>query len=178
VLRPGRPFGVSLAIIASACLFSILPLLQVGLILMVRQHFLNMDFQDSGMDMIAMGGDLLGVAESSLILQGFLSLLFLLIAIFAWRGKPQSMRFILVGAVFLLTLIKLISVIAPLFVQPTPQIGTSSLDGIMQSLATGQFILELFVLAYVVWYMNRGPARAFYRGYYLTEPMETVPQQT
>jgi hypothetical protein len=178
VLRPGRPFGVSLAIIASTCLFSILPLLQVGLILMVRQHFLNMDFQDRGMDMIAMGGDLLGVAESSLILQGFLSLLFLLIAIFAWRGKPQSMRFILVTAVFLLTFIKLISLVAPLFLQPIPQIGASSLDEIMQSLAKGQFILELFVLAYVVWYMNRGPARAFYRGYYLPEPTETIPQQT
>jgi hypothetical protein len=180
VTKPGRPFGVSLAIIASACLFSILPLLQVGLVLMVRQHFLNMDFQESGMEVIAMGGDLLGVPESSLILQTFLSFLFMFIAVFAWRGKPESMRFILVGAVFSLTVIKLISVVAPLFAQQTIQLGANSLDGIMQSLARGQFVLELLVFLYVVWYMNRGPARAFYRGYYLPEPMETetVSQQT
>ena len=174
--RPGRPFGVTLALIASACLFSILPLLQVGLILVVRQHFLNMEFQDTGLDMIAMGGDLLGVAESSLILQTVLSLSFLLIVVFAWRGKPEAMRFILVAAVFLLTMIKLVSIVAPLFVQQNPQVGASSLDGLMRSLGTGQFIIELLVLVYVVWYMNRGPARAFYRGYYLTEPSEATTQ--
>ena len=84
----------------------------------------------------------------------------------------------MIAAVFLLTLIRLVSVVAPLFIQQSPQFSASSLDGIMQSLATGQFILELFVLVYVVWYMNRGPARAFYRGYYLTDPAETISQQT
>jgi len=176
--RPGRPFGVTLAIIASACLFSILPLLQIGIILMVRQHFLNMDFQDSGLDLIAMGGDFLGVSESSLLLQLFLGLGFLVIAILAWRGRPSSVRFALIGAVFVLTALKLVSVVAPFFTTPDFQAGTSSLDGIMRSLGTGQLILEVLVLLYVVWYMNRGPARAFYRGYYLPEPGEAARSET
>lgn len=176
--RPGRPFGVTLAIIASAFLFSILPLLQVGIILLVRQHFLNMDFQGTGLDMIAMGGDLLGVPESSILLQFTLALVFFVIAFLAWRGKPAYIRFVLVAGVIVLTIIKLISLIAPFLVMPDMQGGASSLDGIMRSVATGQFVLELLVLLYVVWYMNRGPARAFYRGYYLPEPADPATSQS
>jgi len=178
VERPGRPFGVTLAIIASVCLFSLLPLLQVGIILLVRQHFLNMDFQDSGLELIAMGGDFLGVSESNLLLQSVLSMGFLIIAILAWRGRPPSARFALIAAVFVLTALKLWSVVAPLLATPDLQSGASSLDGLMRSLGTGQFILELLVLFYVIWYMNRGPARAFYRGYYLPDPGETPASET
>jgi hypothetical protein len=176
--KPGRTFGVTLAIIASACLFSILPLLQVGMVLSVRQHFLNMNFQDSGLDMITMGGDLLGVPESSLILQAVLSIAFLVISVMAWRGRPSSIRFIMIVAVVLLTAIKLVSVLVPLFNQPNFQQGTSSLAGIMNSLGAGQFVLEFFILLYVLWYMNRGPARAFYRGYYLPEPIPVAASET
>ena len=176
--KPGRPFGVSLAIIASACLFSILPLLQVGLVLSVRQHFLNMNFQESGLDMMAMGGDLLGVSESSLILQFILSIVFLVIAIMAWRGKPSSIRLILILAVVIMTVLKLISVLVPLFSQPDFQQGASSLDAIMNSFGLGQFVIEVLILLYVLWYMNRGPARAFYRGYYLTDPASVATSET
>ncbi|MEO8612244.1 MAG: hypothetical protein ABI690_30395 [Chloroflexota bacterium] len=175
--KPGRPFGVTLAIVASVCLFSILPLLQVGLVLSVRQHFLNMNFQDSGLDTIAMGGDLLGVPESSLILQSVLSIAFLVIGIMAWRGKPSSIRFMMIAAVVLLTVVKFVSVLVPLLSQPDFQQGTSSLDGVLNSLGAGQFVFDFFILLYVVWYMNRGPARAFYRGYYLPDPA-VVPSET
>jgi hypothetical protein len=170
VQKPGRPFGVSLAIFVSVCLFTILPLMQVGMILLVRQHFLNLNFEDSGLQTIAMGGDFLGVPEGSIIVQSVLSLAFLVVAALAWRGKPSSMRFIMVGAVILLTVIQLISVVASQLSAPNFQAGSSSLDGLMNSIGTGQFILQLLVLLYVAWYMNRGPARAFYRGYYLPNP--------
>jgi hypothetical protein len=176
--KPGRPFGVTLAIIASACLFSILPLLQVGIVLSVRQHFLNMNFQDSGLDTIAMGGDLLGVPESSIILQSVLSIAFLVISVMAWRGKPSSIRFIMIAAVVALTIIKLISVLVPLLSQPDFQAGSSSLDGILNSLGAGQFVIEFLILLYVMWYMNRGPARAFYRGYYLPDPTSAIPSES
>jgi hypothetical protein len=80
------------------------------------------------------------------------------------------MRFIMVGAVILLTVIQLISVVASQLSAPDFQAGSSSLDGLMNSIGIGQFILQLLVLLYVAWYMNRGPARAFYRGYYLPNP--------
>jgi len=174
VERPGRPFGVSLAIIASVFLFTIIPLLQIGAVLSVRQHFLNMDFQDEelGLDPIAIGGDFLGVSESVIFFQGILSIIFLMIAVAAWRGRPANMRFILVAAVAGLTLLKFVTVVAQVLSQPTMQAGFSSMDNLMQSLGIGQLVIEVLVVLYVAWYMNRAPARAFYRGYYLSTQSE------
>ena len=172
--RPGRPFGVSLAIVASTFLYTLLPLLQIGTILLVRQHFLNIQFGDEVPNPIAMGGDFLGVPESNLILQGALSLGFLMIAILAWRGRPSIIGFVLVVAVFGLTLVKLFSIVLQTATDQGIQAGFSSLDSVMQSLATGQLTVEVLVMLYVIWYINRGPARAFYRGYYLPEPSGSV----
>jgi hypothetical protein len=170
VERPGRPFGVSLAIIASTFLFTLLPLLQVAAVLLVQRHFLNMQFEEYGLDPVAMGGDFLGVPQSSVFIQTVLSLIFLMIAVQAWRGRPEAIRFIIVAAVFGLTAIKFISLIAQALSQPDPQAGFSSLDSVIQSLGVGQLVIETLVVLYVAWYMNRGPARAFYRGYYLSDP--------
>jgi hypothetical protein len=90
----------------------------------------------------------------------------------AWRGKPAYIRFVMIAAVVILTLIKLISIIVPILTNPNPSPGSSSLDGILSAVGVGQFFMEILVLAYVLWYMNRGPARAFFRGYYLTEPTQ------
>jgi hypothetical protein len=159
-----------LAIIVSVFLFTLLPFLQIAAVLSVRQHFLDMEFDEYGLSPIAMGGDLLGVPESSLYIQGILSLVFLMIAVQAWRGRPMAIRFIMVIAVIGLTTLKLITLIAQGLSQPDIQAGVSSLDTMMQSLGVGQLLLDIVVMLYVVWYMNRGPARAFYRGYYLPIP--------
>jgi hypothetical protein len=177
VERPGRPFGVSVAIVASAFLFTILPLMQIGAVLIVRRHFMNMSFEDDqlGIEPFAIGGDFLGVQESSIFIQAILSIIFLMIAIAAWRGRPPAIRFVLVASVFGLTLLKLVTIIGSSLSQPNFQAGMSSLDGLMRSLGTGQLMIDILVVLYVAWYMNRGPARAFYRGYYLSSPVERMP---
>jgi hypothetical protein len=176
--KPGRPFGVSIAIIVSAFMFSLLPLLQVGMVLIVRQHFLDLRMGDEGPEPIAMGGDFLGVPESSLIFQGLLALIFFVLAVLAWRGRPSNMRYILVGSVLLLTVIRLGVVVSQASAQQNFQAGVSSMDGIFRSLVRGELIISVLVALYVVWYMNRGPARAFYRGYYLPEPAEAARAET
>ncbi|GIL12201.1 MAG: hypothetical protein BroJett038_09210 [Chloroflexota bacterium] len=170
--RPGRPLGVSLAIIASALVFSLLPLLQVGMVLTIRQVRLNSLNQDLSEDVPAFSGaDLIGgISETELLVQGILGLGFLGLAVLAWRGRPPALRFMLVGAVVLLTGIKLAAIIAQSLAQQNLQIGMSSADSIFQSLSVGQLAVEFLVMLYVVWYMNRGPARAFFRGYYLSHP--------
>jgi hypothetical protein len=40
----------------------------------------------------------------------------------------------------------------------------------VRSLLASRALLTLLVPLYVLWYMNRAPARAFYRGCYLAEP--------
>ncbi|MBZ0283482.1 MAG: hypothetical protein K8L97_22290 [Anaerolineae bacterium] len=172
--RPLRPLGVSLAVVASAFLFSILPLLQVALLLAVRGHFTSIEFAEDVPQPILTGGDILGISWESVVFQGVVAFVFLIIAIMAWRGKPSFMRLLIVGAVVALTAIKLITIVSQQLAAQNLAVGASSLDSILNSISTGQFVIEILVMLYVIWYMNRGPARAFYRGYYLSAPAEAT----
>ncbi len=174
--RPGRPLGVSLAIIASSFLFAVVPLMQVVMVLLVQRHFMNLSFEE-GFEPFVTGGDFLGIPESSILLQSLLSIGFLIIAGMAWRGRPPAMRYILVVAVAVLTGIKLVGIITQSLSAQDMQ-TMSSLDALSRSLGTSQVIFDLLVTVYVIWYMNRGPARAFYRGYYVHEPKESVMSET
>jgi hypothetical protein len=168
--RPGRPLGVSLAIIASLLVFTISPLLQVGLLFVVRQHFVDQSLPSIEGEPVVSGGDIIGIPASTLIIQAALAVIFLAAAVFAWRGRPSRMRFVLIVLVIIYTGIKFATIISASMAQQNLQVGVSSLDSIMQSVSAGEFVTEFLVMLYVVWYMNRGPARAFYRGYYLPDP--------
>lgn len=173
--RPGRPFGVAVAIIAGIFLFSLLPLLQVGMMLVLRQHFLNVANSDEAFLPSASGTDFIGgVSANQLALQAGLALVFLIIALMTWRGRPSKMRFIYVGAVVLLTLIKFAAVMSQAAQRGDLQSGLSSGDDLSRTLAVGQLVIEFLVTLYVVWYMNRGPARAFFRGHYLPRLEESA----
>lgn len=168
--RPPRPLGVSLAIITSILLFSVLPLIQVGLVMVVQQHFASLDFPEGGPQPVAVGGDFLGVAPMTLIVQSALALAFLGLAAMTWRGRPGRIRFIFVGTVVLLTIVKIaVQLVQALQAQALTQ-GISSLDSLAAAFGRIQSGFEVLVMLYVVWYMNRGPARAFYRGHFLDTP--------
>jgi hypothetical protein len=173
--RPPRPFGVSLAIIASLILFTLFPLIEVGMVLSVRLHFANVTFQDGGPQPFAMGADFLGIPDSKIFLQAIIALIFLIIAIFAWRGRPPYMRYVLMLTCAGLTLFSIASVVIGQLSRQDLANGVSSLDSILNSLSLGEFVMGFLVTVYVVWYLNRGPARAFYRGYYLPKPVEQLP---
>ena len=170
--RPPRPFGVTLAIIASLLLFTAFPLMEVGMLLSVRLHFANLTLEGAGPQPFAMGADFLGIPDSKIFLQAIIALVFLVIAIFAWRGRPSFMRYVLIAACAGLTLFNILNVVVAQLSQQNLADGISSLDSILNSLSVGQFVISLLVTFYVVWYLNRGPARAFYRGYYLPVPPE------
>lgn len=174
--RPPRPFGVTLAILASLILFTVFPLLQVGMLALVQLHFARVTFADDGTQPMIMGADILGVPTSRIILQVVLAIVFLLVAFFAWKGRPPFMRFVLMLSCVGLTLFSVISAVLVQMGQYQQELGASSLDSILGSVAVGQFGLGIVVTLYVIWYLNRGPARAFYRGYYLPVPENlTVP---
>ncbi|MBI5670894.1 MAG: hypothetical protein HZC41_23115 [Chloroflexi bacterium] len=176
--RPGRPFGVAIAIAAGVFLFALLPLLQVGMALTVRQHFLNAASSDDTFAPLASGADFIGgVSTGQLALQSVLALAFLVVAVVTWRGRPPQMRFIYVGAVVLLTAIKFAAVLAQSAARPDVQAGVSSGDDLARTLTLGQFVIEFLVMLYVVWYLNRAPARAFFRGYFLPRPPDTAPPE-
>ena len=173
--RPPRPFGVTLAIIASLILFTIFPLIEVGMLLSVRLHFSNVTFDDNGPQPFAMGADFLGIPDSKIFLQAIIALIFLIIAFFAWRGRPPFMRYVLMLACAGLTLFNILNVVIGQLSQQNLADGIRSLDSVINSLSLGEFVMGFLVTFYVVWYLNRGPARAFYRGYYLPMPVDHFP---
>src|SRR4051794_412828 len=118
VLRPGRTVGLSLAILASGMLFTVLPLLQMALLLGIRYKFANTNLAVPGQPNdslpIAVGGSLSGSDGVSLAAQAILGVVFLVIAIFAWRGRPKWIRFAMLAAVIVLTLVTVVLSAVPL----------------------------------------------------------------
>jgi hypothetical protein len=175
--HPGRPLGVSLAIFASVMLFTVFPLLFVAMVLIVKSHFENIDF--GGFEVYASGGDYLGVSPVLLVIYTVVAITFFVIAVFAWRGRPSYMRYVMLVAVIILTLLSLgLTIVAQTTGNQNLPQGISSLDSLMSSVSCGQFALSFLVTFYVAWYLNRGPARAFYRGYYLPEPADEQTSDT
>lgn len=181
-MKPGRTFGLSLAIAASVMLFTILPLMQVLMVLIVQLRLQNaqpvLPITQDGIEPIAMGGNFTGLPDFALFLQTLLGLAFLIIALFAWRGRPHSIRQIMIAAVCGLTLLTLIVSVLPLISQPTLETGFDSGNSLSRSLSASRFVLSVLIPLYVVWYLSRGPARAFYRGYYLPEPKQKAESES
>ncbi len=177
-MKPGRTLGVSLAIFASVMLFSILPLMQVAMVLILRYRMQSVNLPDgtSAVQPIAVGGDYTGVTDLGLVLQSLLGVVFIIIAVFAWRGRPAWIRLALLVAVLVLTVVTVALSILPLISGSNLNAGIDSGAAIVHTLLSSRLAASLLVALYVVWYMNRGPARAFYRGYYLTEPDEAAPK--
>lgn len=167
--KPGRPLGVALAIIASVFLFSFLPLTQVFFVLLLRQRVY---FAPDGM--VGGGTDVLGGSETRLLLQTALGLIYLVIAVFAWRGRPPYMRYVVILFVLgLMALTLVLNILPNLNAGVCTQLPCDSSDVFDQDLSRIQLPFIILVPLYVIWYMNRGPARAFYRGYYLADSSES-----
>jgi hypothetical protein len=162
--KPGRPLGLSLAIVTAVMLFSILPLVQVLFFVSLKHRFQDIEFLEGGG---ASGVDVIGVSDTALLIQTVVAVVFLVIAIYAWQGKPVLIRYVFMVAVVLLTGA---TVIATAIALP----GIRGVEALFDPLATlsnslvqARLVFTVLVALYVLWYVNRGPARAFYRGYYL-----------
>lgn len=172
--KPQRTLGISIAIVASVCLFSCLPLLQVVMLLLVRGHLETelVPLETGGT--AAFGGNILNTDTTRLLVQAGLALVFLVIAALAWRGKPPAVRFVLIAAVLVLSAGNIVLLINTLLAAQTLQTGIDSGEAVTRSFVTLQLCGTILIPLYVVWYMNRGPARAFFRGYFLKEPARTT----
>lgn len=163
--KPPRTLGMMLAIGASALLFGILPLMQIGAIVLVQMRLQSglMSFPsgqgDAGQAAIQVGGDFLGVNPVSAVAQAALALGFLVLCMLAWRVRRPRVRLAFVLAVLTLSLISVIVTVA--------SAQSAALDSgadLSRQLSCGVIGAQVLVPLYVVWYMSRAPARAYYRG--------------
>ncbi len=174
--KPPRPFGVTLAIALSIILYTVLPLLQVLLVLGIRSRFAAAPVPGtSGDGAFAAGANFVGLDDAGLLLQVVFGVMLFVLAILAWRGRPRAARWLFIGAVVGLAAwtggAALVNVLRPVEISA----GLDSGRDLERGLLMARTAFSLLVALYVVWYLNRAPARAFYRGYYLPAPEDVKP---
>lgn len=180
IYKPYRPFGVTIAILLAVVFYSLIPLFFTGQLLLVESHFNSRPdvwvFPQESVEEIARGGNLTGdITRLDMMVQVVLALVFMVIAFFAWRGKPHWMRYVFAVSVIGISAMTIVIFVFP---APTADMSGGSLDGLARLLRPGVFAWYVLLPLYVVWYLNRAPARAFYRGYYLPEELEAIAQMT
>jgi hypothetical protein len=148
--RVRRPLGLTLAILMTAVLYGVMPLCEV--------YFMQR------LDVTASEAFLIGGIDINLWtwVQGLVGGAVLIVCALAWLGRPSWIRFVLVGLLLLLTGVNLYRIV---------ETWTTSIDPIFggQTQAAERFFLRcqfpamIVAPLYVIWYINRAPARAFYR---------------
>lgn len=168
-MKPPRTLGLSLAIVTSVVLFSVLPLLQVSApwLIQYRMRQTSVALPDDSTSPIAVGGEFVGISDGEIFFQVGSSVVFLLIAVGAWLGRPRWIRTAMIAAVLGLLLVTVVTSIAALITPQRLDAGIDSGYELARALVYWRLLISGGVALYVLWYMNRGPARAFYRGYYL-----------
>jgi hypothetical protein len=176
--KPKRPFGVTLAILMCILLFAILPSLTVFLHVTIQQHVQsnNTFILPDGTEINAVSGgdDDLKIDRTTLYQQTAISVVVIILAIFAWRGKPSWIRFVFIGIVFIISAILIYQNF--LLFESNPLEGGTGQTWI-EFLSNSNILFLICLPIYVIWYFNRAPSRAFYRGYYLQEELDWLKQQ-
>lgn len=144
-MRRGRPLGLSIALWACTVLYGLYPLAEAAfyLVMVTRRSSIQV--------------------PSRVLLGLVLSVGFLLLMIPAWLGRPPQIRLVLTAAVLTLMVINLGFALGDLLTQPEGIIADSATD---LNRAANACAIPLYVLitAYIVWYLNRYPSRAYYSG--------------
>jgi hypothetical protein len=167
--RPGRPLGLSIAIITVALTFGVIPLFRISLEFWLYTHFQSFSWtvqtEEDAVEPIMSGIDF-NFDYVSVISQTVLAVVILGLCVLAWRGRPRWVRYALLWAVLIIDAIYIFATIIALTLPPDLSNGLTSADGAASSLQVGYFIVLVLTTTYLVWYINREPARAFYRGSY------------
>jgi hypothetical protein len=142
---PHRPPGLLLAILTVGLIYGIGPLIPVVMSLFVNSQ----------------GGGINAELPNVLAwLNVIVSLVTLFVCVLAYRGQPFWIRWVLIGIVWTATIVQYLSLLRP----STGDSG-GGIDFSASVVSICQFALTLLVPAYMTWYLNRAPARAFYRAY-------------
>jgi hypothetical protein len=149
--RIHRPLGITLAIVATALLYGVLPILETYFM-----HRLDMTTSEA----FIQGEVDIGTWKW---VQAIYGGVMLVICGLAWWGRPPWIRFVLMGAILLATGITLLRVVEAWTTDVNQIFGGQAQDVQRDYLLRCWLPGSLLVPLYVIWYLNRAPARAFYR---------------
>ncbi|MFQ3645877.1 MAG: hypothetical protein SNJ54_00875 [Anaerolineae bacterium] len=162
MMKPRRPFGLTLAILAAWLFYTVIPLSITGLIFYINRYV----YRDQASGMTS------GMALTNFQVLPFTvviaaAVLMAFVGLFTWIGRPAAMRYVFPALVFSYTLITLLGVLLPLITaQPTLLEGADSGYRVFEALFSGYTGMTLLLTIYTLWFCNRWSARAFFRGYY------------
>lgn len=164
---PGRPLGLSLAIALSVMLYALLPTVLLGYRLFVQDRLSRIDtpvlFEGQEYEALASGGSFY-LSPVELVVQGTAIALFVFAAALAWRGGRSWIRPMFTSVVLVYAGLTAFVALRGLLAPASAGAGVTSLDSLVRQGLCGVLVTTVLIPAYVVWYINRAPARAFYAG--------------
>lgn len=174
-IKPGRPLGLTLAILLSVLLYAIMPLLLLGYRLLIQDRLSRVDtpvvFEGEEYRALASGGSF-QLTTNEIVVQTIAILVFLIAAYLAWRGGRTWVRSLFTSTVLFYGGLTAIFTLRDLLVPNTIDQGMTSLDALIAQGLCSVLVTTVLVPLYVLWVVNRAPARAFYRGTYLQPETE------
>ena len=142
------PLGLSIAIVATAGLYSIWPMIPVLMLIWVnaRGH--------------SIGGQFISSLGWSNAILGFVTLI---ACVVAWIGRPRWSRWVLIVLVVLATLLRLVQVGTEFFAPPSTAGAPAggNLSSVTQPLTVCQGLMLIMFPLYIIWYLNRAPPAPF-----------------
>lgn len=171
---PGRPLGLSLAIILSMFLYGFLPLVQLSLQLFIQDRIGRIDtaveFEGEVFEPLGSGGSYELVSAPEAVINGTAGICFIMISVLAWRGRRAWVRPLFTGAVLFYAAATAIVTLRVLLSPADLTSGLSSADTLVSQALCGRLTATILIPLYVIWYVNRAPARAYFRGSFLITP--------
>lgn len=169
-IKPGRPVGLTLAILLSVLLYAVMPLVLLGYRLLVHDRLSRVDtpvmFEGQEYRAIASGGSF-QITTNEIMIQTIAIFIFVVVAYLAWRGGRNWVRTLFTSTVLFYGGLTAIFTLRDLLVPNTIDQGITSLDTLIAQGLCSVLVTTVLVPMYVLWYVNRAPARAFFRGTYL-----------
>lgn len=145
-----RPPGVTLALAAVALLYGARPLLEAAL-------YRRLDA--TAEEALIPGGVQISTWST---VEGVVGGVMLILCLLTWFGRPARARWALLAAMLALTGVNLIRIVQAWSTPADPVFG-GQVQSALRSALLCQLPLMVLVPLYVVWYLNRAPARAFFR---------------
>ncbi len=172
--RPRRTLGISLALLMTTIFYTVIPLIQVGFTAYIRYRtYRSGVLVGASFDSIGGALGIISVTNGDLLARAVPALIYLIVAILGLRGKPSIVRHLVVGGAIVLPL--WYGLLIYLQLLEDRQLGVMSSNTLAVLLQNSYLVMSVLATLYTVWYMNRAPARAFYRGYFI-EPEQTTEQ--
>ena len=143
---PRRTLGLMMAIILMALVLGVIPIVPALLILLID-----------------LSGHVIVPEDPIFWLPAIFGVLTVIASVMAWIGRPPATRQALLTVATLTLGVDLIVNSRPTLELEVGKVYGSSLDSGVQAVSLCLLVFQILIYIFALWYLNRDPAKAFYR---------------